>query len=111
MATLDDDDEVVVGVPYWTSYADMIAIAGGKTVEVACHEDNGFRMAPADLERAITPRTRWVMLNSPSNPTGAAYAEADLRALADVLLRHRSEERRGGKECVSTCRTRWSRTH
>src|SRR5690606_6823892 len=88
MATLDEGDEVVVGVPYWTSYADMIAIAGGKTVEVACREDNGFRMAPADLERAITPRTRWVMLNSPSNPTGAAYAEADLRALADVLLRH-----------------------
>src|SRR5690606_36258172 len=57
MATLDDGDEVVVGVPYWTSYADMIAIAGGKTVEVACREDNGFRMDPADLERAITPRT------------------------------------------------------
>jgi len=88
MATLDDGDEVVVGVPYWTSYADMIVIAGGKTVEVACREDNGFRMDPADLERAITPRTRWVMLNSPSNPTGAAYGEADLRALADVLLRH-----------------------
>jgi len=88
MATLDDGDEVVVGVPYWTSYADMIAIAGGRTVEVACREDDGFRMQPADLEQAITPRTRWVMLNSPSNPTGAAYTEADLRALADVLLRH-----------------------
>lgn len=88
MATLDEGDEVIVGVPYWTSYADMIAIAGGKTVEVACREENGFRMTAADLERAITPRTRWVMLNSPSNPTGAAYGEADLLALAEVLLRH-----------------------
>src|SRR5690606_32146846 len=88
MATLDDGDEVVVGAPYWTSYADMIAIAGGKVVEVPCSEANGFRMAAADLERAITPRTRWVMINSPSNPTGAAYSESDLRQLADVLLRH-----------------------
>ena len=88
MATLDAGDEVIVGVPYWTSYADMITIAGGTTVEVMCHEENGFRMDPADLERAITPRTRWVMLNSPSNPTGSAYSEADLRALAEVLLRH-----------------------
>src|SRR5690606_1783384 len=87
-ATLDDGDEVVVGAPYWTSYADMIAIAGGKVVEVPCSEANGFRMAAADLERAITPRTRWVMINSPSNPTGAAYSESDLRQLADVLLRH-----------------------
>src|SRR5690606_33106081 len=69
MATLDEGDEVVVGQPYWTSYADMITIAGGTTVEVACREENGFRIDPADLERAITPRTRWVMLNSPSNPT------------------------------------------
>ncbi|OZI18174.1 aspartate aminotransferase [Bordetella genomosp. 7] len=88
MATLDEGDEVVVGVPYWTSYADMIAIAGGKTIEVPCSEENGFRMAAADLERAITGRTRWVMLNSPSNPTGAAYSEAHLRELAQVLLRH-----------------------
>lgn len=88
MATLDEGDEVIVGVPYWTSYADMITIAGGTTVEVACSEDNGFRMTAADLARAITPRTRWVMLNSPSNPTGAAYRESDLRALAEVLLQH-----------------------
>lgn len=88
MATLDPGDEVIVAAPYWTSYADMIAIAGGMPVEVVCGEANGFRLAPAALERAITPRTRWVMLNSPSNPTGAAYGEADLRALADVLLRH-----------------------
>jgi len=88
MATLNDGDEVIVGVPYWTSYADMITIAGGTTIEVACSESNGFRMDPDDLERAITPRTRWVMLNSPSNPTGAAYRESDLRALAQVLLRY-----------------------
>jgi len=88
MATLDPGDEVIVATPYWTSYADMIAIAAGTVVPVACSEANGFRLAPADLERAITPRTRWLMLNSPSNPSGAAYGEADLRALADVLLRH-----------------------
>jgi len=88
MATLDEGDEVVVGTPYWASYADMITIAGGTTVQVACLEENGFRLMPKDLEAAITPRTRWLMLNSPSNPTGAAYGRDDLRALADVLLRH-----------------------
>ncbi|MEI2417972.1 pyridoxal phosphate-dependent aminotransferase [Orrella sp. JC864] len=88
MATLDPGDEVIVGAPYWTSYADMIAIAEGKAVAVPCLESNGFRLAPQDLARAITPRTRWLMLNSPSNPTGAAYGEQELRALAEVLLRH-----------------------
>ncbi len=88
MATLDDGDEVIVVTPYWTSYADMITIAGGKTVQVPGREENGFLLDPADLEAAITPRTRWLMLNSPSNPSGAAYDEARLRAIADVLLRH-----------------------
>ncbi|SAI66713.1 aspartate aminotransferase [Bordetella ansorpii] len=88
MATLDDGDEVVVGTPYWASYADMITIAGGRTVQVACLEENGFRLLPQDLEAAITPRTRWLMLNSPSNPTGAAYGREHLQALAEVLLRH-----------------------
>ncbi len=88
LATVDAGDEVIVAAPYWTSYADMIAIAGGTTVEVVCREENGFRLDPADLERAITPRTRWLMLNSPSNPTGSAYDEAQLRAIAEVLLRH-----------------------
>ncbi|OZI68086.1 pyridoxal phosphate-dependent aminotransferase [Bordetella genomosp. 1] len=88
MATLDAGDEVIVVTPYWTSYADMITIAGGTTVQVDAREENGFLLDPADLERAITPRTRWLMLNSPSNPSGAAYDEARLRAIADVLLRH-----------------------
>ncbi|MDQ8032958.1 MAG: aminotransferase class I/II-fold pyridoxal phosphate-dependent enzyme, partial [Bordetella sp.] len=85
MATLDAGDEVIVVTPYWTSYADMITIAGGTTVQVDAREENGFLLDPADLERAITPRTRWLMLNSPSNPSGAAYDEARLRAIADVL--------------------------
>ena len=88
MATLDDGDEVILAAPYWTSYADMVAIAGGVPVPVVCSEENGFRLDPADLEAAITPRTRWLMLNSPSNPTGAGYAEADLRPIIEVLKRH-----------------------
>lgn len=88
MATLDEGDEVILASPYWTSYADMVAIAGGVPVPVICREENGFRLDAADLERAITPRTRWLMLNSPSNPTGAAYSESDLRPILDVLRRH-----------------------
>ncbi len=88
MATVDEGDEVIVVTPYWTSYADMITLAGGVTVQVAGREENGFLLDPADLEAAITPRTRWLMLNSPSNPSGAAYDEARLRAIAQVLLRH-----------------------
>ena len=88
MATLDDGDEVVLAAPYWTSYADMVVIAGGVPVPVICREENGFRLDAADLEAAITPKTRWLMLNSPSNPTGAAYGEADLRPILEVLKRH-----------------------
>lgn len=88
LATLDPGDEVIVAAPYWASYADMISIAGGTTIQATCLEENGFRLDPQTLEAAITPRTRWLMLNSPSNPAGSAYAHADLRALADVLLRH-----------------------
>jgi aspartate aminotransferase len=88
MASLNDGDEVILASPYWTSYADMIVLAGGVPVVVPCHEANGFRLEADDLERAITPRTRWLMLNSPSNPTGSAYAEAKLRPILDVLLRH-----------------------
>jgi aspartate aminotransferase len=88
MASLDEGDEVVIAAPFWTSYADMVIIAGGVPVPVVGREENGFRMDAADLEAAITPRTRWLMLNSPSNPTGAAYGPADLRPICDVLLRH-----------------------
>jgi aspartate aminotransferase len=88
MATLDPGDEVIVPAPYWVSYPDMTILAEGKPVFVECPAANGFKLQPADLERAITPRTKWLVLNSPSNPTGAAYTRAELKALAEVLLRH-----------------------
>lgn len=88
MASLSPGDEVILAAPYWTSYADMVRIADGTPVDVLCREDNGFRLDAADLERAITPRTRWLLLNSPSNPTGAAYSAAQLRPILDVLTRH-----------------------
>jgi aspartate aminotransferase len=88
VATLSAGDEVIVPAPYWVSYPDMVLLAGGEPVIVIGPEENGFKLAPAALEAAITPRTRWVILNSPSNPTGAAYTAAELRALADVLLKH-----------------------
>jgi len=88
MASLDPGDEVIIPTPFWVTYADIVAIAGGTPVLVPCVEENGFRLTAADLDRAITSRTRWVMLNSPSNPSGAAYAAAHYRPLLDVLLAH-----------------------
>ncbi|MFO0995569.1 MAG: pyridoxal phosphate-dependent aminotransferase [Alphaproteobacteria bacterium] len=88
MATLDPGDEVVIPAPYWVSYPDMALIAGGTPVFVNCPQNNHFKMLPQDLDAAITPKTKWLILNSPSNPTGAAYSAKDLRALADVLLKH-----------------------
>jgi aspartate aminotransferase len=88
MATVDRDDEVIIPTPYWTSYSDIVAICGGKPVLVACDAANGFRLQAEQLEAAITPRTRWLMLNSPSNPSGAAYSADNYRPILDVLLRH-----------------------
>ena len=88
MATLDEGDEVVIPTPCWTSYSDIVAVAGGRAVLVPCSAEAGFRLTAAQLDAAITPRTRWVLLNSPSNPSGAAYGEAGCRPLLDVLLRH-----------------------
>ena len=88
MATLNPGDEVLVPVPYWVSYPDMVHMAGGKPVFVATTEDTQFKMRPADLERAITPRTKWIIFNSPSNPSGAAYTRAELKAITDVLVKH-----------------------
>lgn len=88
MATLNTGDEVVIPAPYWVSYPEMVAIAGGTPVFAVATAETGFKLKPEALEAAITPKTKWVMLNSPSNPTGAAYTRAELRALADVLLRH-----------------------
>ncbi len=88
MATLDPGDEVIIPAPYWVSYPDIVLLAGGTPRFVTCAEQAGFRMSPEDLEEAITPRTKWLMLNSPNNPTGAAYDAGKLRALTDVLVRH-----------------------
>jgi aspartate aminotransferase len=88
LATLNPGDEVIIPAPYWVSYPDMVSFAEGTPVPVVCTEANGFKMLPQDLEKAITKNTKWLILNSPSNPTGAAYSEAELKALAAVLLRH-----------------------
>ena len=88
MATIDAGDEVVIPTPYWTSYSDIVQICEGKPVLIPCDAASGFRLTADKLEAAITPRTRWVLLNSPSNPSGAAYSADDYRPLLDVLLRH-----------------------
>ncbi len=88
VATLNPGDEVVIPAPYWVSYPDMAKLAGGEPVIAAADAADGFRLRPEALDAAITPRTRWLILNSPSNPTGAAYSREALKALADVLLRH-----------------------
>lgn len=87
-ATLDPGDEVIVPAPYWVSYPDAVLACDGMPVPVACAEAQGFKLTPEQLEAAITPRTRWLVLNSPSNPTGATYTPAEYRALAPVLARH-----------------------
>ncbi len=87
-ATVDAGDEVVVATPAWVSYMDMVRLAEGVPVIVRCPAAAGFKITPAQLESAITPRTKWLMLNSPSNPSGAEYSAAELKALAEVLLRH-----------------------
>lgn len=88
LATLNPGDEVVIPAPYWVSYPDMVLLAGGAPISVATEAATNFKLKPADLEAAITPRTRWLILNSPSNPSGAAYTRAELKALAEVLVRH-----------------------
>ena len=88
MATLDAGDEVIIPAPFWVTYADIVTILGGTPVVLPCREEDGFRLTAEALEAAITPRTRWVMLNSPSNPSGAAYGEEHYRPLQEVLLRH-----------------------
>ncbi len=88
VATLSPGDEVVIPTPYWVSYPDMVYLAGGEPVFAPTTAQDGFRLKPEALEAAITPRTKWLVLNSPSNPSGAAYTAQELRALADVLVRH-----------------------
>ncbi|WP_289041264.1 pyridoxal phosphate-dependent aminotransferase [uncultured Aliiroseovarius sp.] len=88
MATLNPGDEVIIPAPYWVSYPDMVLLAGGEPVAVECPIETGFRITPEQLEAAITPKTKWLIFNSPSNPTGAGYTRDQLKALTDVLLRH-----------------------
>ena len=88
MATLDPGDEVIITAPYWVSYPEMVALCGGTAVVVPTHMEHGFKLQPEDLERAITPRTKWVVLNSPSNPSGAAYSREELKKITDVLVGH-----------------------
>ena len=87
-ATLNPGDEVVIPAPYWVSYPDMVLLAGGTPVPVACGIEDGFKLTPDALEAAITPKTKWLVFNSPSNPTGAAYTADEIKGLTDVLLRH-----------------------
>lgn len=87
-ATLNPGDEVIIPAPYWISYLDMTLVADGKPVVVECGIDSGFKITPSQLDAAITPRTKWLMINSPGNPSGAIYSRAELLALAEVLRRH-----------------------
>lgn len=88
MATLNPGDEVIIPAPYWVSYPDMVLLAGGTPVVIEGEMQNGYRIMPEQLEEAITDKTKWLILNSPSNPTGAGYSVEHLRGIADVLLRH-----------------------
>jgi len=88
MATLNPGDEVIVPAPYWVSYPEIVSLAGATPVIVPTTMEAGFKLTAAALDKAITPRTKWLILNSPSNPSGAAYERADLKALTDVLVRH-----------------------
>mgnify|MGYP000209249284 CR=1 FL=1 len=88
MATLNPGDEVVIPAPYWVSYPEMVLLCGGTPVFADTTIDNGFKLTAEALEKAITPKTKWLVMNSPSNPSGAAYTREELRALADVLLKH-----------------------
>jgi aspartate aminotransferase len=88
MCTLESGDEVIVPTPYWVSYPDIVLLNDGVPVFVPCPPDKGFKLQPEDLERTITPRTRWLVLNAPNNPSGAAFSRAEMKALAEVLMRH-----------------------
>ncbi|MCC0030484.1 MAG: pyridoxal phosphate-dependent aminotransferase [Brucellaceae bacterium] len=88
LATLNPGDEVIVPAPFWVSYPEMVALNSGTPVVVDTTIENNFKLQPADLERAITPKTKWIIFNSPSNPSGAAYSRDEMKALTDVLMRH-----------------------
>jgi aspartate aminotransferase len=88
MATVNPGDEVIIPAPYWVSYPDMVLLAEGTPVIISCSQNSGFKLRAEELEAAITPKTKWIILNSPSNPTGAAYTREELKAITDVLVKH-----------------------
>ena len=88
VATLNEGDEVVIPAPYWVSYPDIVLLAGGTPIILKCNEKQGFKIKPLELEKSITKKTKWIILNSPSNPTGACYSEDDIREIAKVLIKH-----------------------
>ena len=88
VATLNEGDEVVVPAPYWVSYPDIVLLAGGTPIILKCNEKQGFKINPSELEKSITKKTKWIILNSPSNPTGACYSEDDIREISKVLIKH-----------------------
>ena len=89
MATLNKGDEVIIPAPFWVSYPDMVLLAGGKPKIVKCDENDGFKITPAKLKAAITKRTKWIILNSPSNPTGSGYSKSEIQKLAKVVIKHK----------------------
>jgi len=88
VATLNEGDEVVIPAPYWVSYPDIVLLAGGTPIILECNEKQGFKINASELEKSITKKTKWIILNSPSNPTGACYSESDIREIAKVLIKH-----------------------
>jgi aspartate aminotransferase len=88
VATLNKGDEVVIPAPYWVSYPDIVLLAGGTPIILECNEKQGFKINPSELEKSITKKTKWIILNSPSNPTGACYSEDDVREIAKILIKH-----------------------
>jgi len=88
IATLNEGDEVVIPAPYWVSYPDIVLLAGGTPIILECNEKQGFKINPLELEKSITKKTKWIILNSPSNPTGACYSEDDIREIAKVIIKH-----------------------
>ena len=90
MATLNKGDEVIIPAPFWVSYPDMVLLAGGKPKIIKCSEEEGFKLTPNKLKKAITSKTKWIILNSPSNPTGACYSKKEIEGLAEVLKKHKN---------------------
>jgi aspartate aminotransferase len=88
VATLNEGDEVVIPAPYWVSYPDIVLLAGGTPIILECNEKQGFKINPAELEKSITKKTKWIILNSPSNPTGVCYSEEDIREISKILAKH-----------------------